>query len=167
MVFILLLISNCEESKDKCWDIGKPCGNLFFYFNIIKPREDRENSCRQPNAINTCPTSNSCGCTSNKIATGAIFDNSLKVYITTETISSPKELLCLCPNQVVPRISQWSKGKELNQETFPPNVLRDFITTDAKLDKSILPIGTNLFCLFQCKIDEEYKYQVLKLRSNP
>ena len=167
---ILLLMFNCEKKeKTNCWDPW--FGYCRIWFDRIQDNEakarDRENSCRQPNSINRCTPSDSCGCISDRITQDAIFDNMTRLYLTTETISVPTELSCLCPNQIVPRINSWRKGKELNQETFPPNLFIDLITTDTKLDTSTLPIGTNLFCTIQCNIGEEFKYQVLKIRSNP
>ena len=170
LIISLFLLNNCEKKeKTNCWDPW--FGYCRIWFDRIQDNEakarDRENSCRQPNSIKTCSTSNDCACTSNRISQGAIFDNGTKLYVTTETINLPTALSCLCPNAVVPRIKSWSKGKELNQETFPPNLFTDFITTDTNLDTSALLIGTNLFCTIQCTGSIEFKYQVLKLRSNP
>jgi hypothetical protein len=63
----------------------------------------------------------------------------------------------------------WSKGRELNLESFPPNLPIDLIFLKAyqqpsvNLKTSDYPVGTNILCIAECN---PYSYQIVKLRSN-
>ena len=168
---IFLLTINCEEKKSGCWDIGKPCGNMFFYFNIIKPREDRARSCTLENSINLSGRMDSnYECINDLVSNQIIFDITNNKLVNTLTINSGIVVRCLCPNQTVPYSVKWSKGNELNLETFPPNVPISLITINNSLNTNEYQNGTNLFCINTCiESNRQYinRYQILKLRSNP
>ena len=167
---ILLLMFNCEKKENiNCWDPW--FGQCYFVYNtIIKPKEDSEKKCKVENSIDfTGTTRPDSDCINNRVVGQIIFDTSNKLVA--EKIIPGIAVQCLCPDTSIPATTYWSKGNELNLETFPPNVEIDLISFSIiNLNTTNYPIGTNLFCINRCKegtnksID---RYQVLKLRSNP
>ena len=169
LLLILFINGNCEKKeKINCWDpwFGQ-C--YFFYNNNIKPKEEIENSCRQPNSINyTGTTKPDSKCINNRVTGQILFDMSNKLV--GEQIIPGIAVQCLCADKSKPGFQIWSKGNELNLETFPPNVPISTVSTDVSVNTNLYIIGTNLFCISNCLVGNNQSnstYQVLKLRSNP
>ena len=169
---ILFLIVNCEKKeKNKCWEWLGQCRTLFdrLQDNEAKTR-DKVNSCTLENSININGDMNPIfQCINERVINKIIFKNNDEL-LNSEKVIASETVKCLCPNKATPYSIKWSKGKELNLETFPPNVPVILITIKTTLDTNAYPIGTNLFCITTCEeSNQKYinQYQVLKIRSSP
>lgn len=145
---------------------------VFYYLTVYLPAEKARQSCMQENALSLCT---GCACTSNRISSGIIYEDSTNKKIEVDTIVPGLALKCLCENLKVPIYGKWLRGTEI-VDTIPINpntsLILEFGTNVKVINSSIqykLNYGDkeNLFCLLNCNPygqEANYQYQYIKIR---
>ncbi len=145
---------------------------VFYYLTVYLPAEKKKLSCMQENALSLCAN---CGCTSNRISSGLIYEDATNKKIMVDTIVPGLTVKCLCENLKVPFSGDWLRGTEI-VDTIPINpntsLIWQFGTNREVINSSIqykLNYGDkeNLFCLVDCTTygqEANYQYQILKIR---
>jgi len=170
--YILLFAISCTGSplstKEKP-DYG--LGWNFIFWAIIKPEQDRQAKCAQPNAIlTTIGGISTVGCINGKVLQGFIYDASTLQAVTLDTLSPGQSFLCKCNSETTTSFI-WERG--VVQENPPPGTITSKIfrsldaghtNTDALVYKTHYNQTDNLYCIPANCGFIEWKYQFLKIR---